>query len=413
MKTKVILSTCASLLFCLPVLGADWPQFRGPANDGSSAEKILTAWPQEGPKEVWKVPVGEAFGAISVSGDKAFCFMQRDEKEVAVAMDRQTGKELWAVPLGESIKDRQGGDGPRTTPAVDGDKVYVLGTWLNLVCLNAADGKTVWSHDIEKEFGGVVPKWGNAASPIIEGDLLFVCGGGRGQSIIAFDKTTGNVAWKKHDDEITHASPTPATIHGVRQIIFRTGSGLVAVAPKTGDVLWRYAIPHRVSSAASPVVGGDIVYTSSAYGIGAGACKVTKTDAGFSAAEVWRDAGLQNHWTTPVYHDGYLYGLYKQPSTLRCIEMATGKEVWSKSGFGWGGATILVEGNVLVQDERGELVLVKATPEKYTELTRAHPLGGKCWTMPVISDGRIYARSTQEAVCLDVAGQKVARRLDR
>ncbi|MDQ3815774.1 MAG: PQQ-like beta-propeller repeat protein, partial [Armatimonadota bacterium] len=121
---------------------------------------------------------------------------------------------------------------------------------------------------------------------------------------------------------------------------------------------------------------------------------------------------LQNHWMTPVYHNGYLYGLFgpnRRPSGLKCIELATGREAWTQRGFGSGGATILVDGNVLVQDERGELVLVKATPDKYTEIARAHPLGGKCWTMPVISDGHIFARSTEEAVCLDVS-PKLAQR---
>ncbi len=407
MKASVLLSV---LLLATPTWAADWPQFRGANSDGASAEKIATTWPAEGPKVLWKVPMGNGFSAISVVGNRAFCHAAIDEQESVVAMDAATGKQLWATALDREIKDRQGGDGPRSTPAIDGNKVYVFGTFLKLSCLNAADGKVVWQHDLKAEFDGKEIGWGHAASPVIEGDLVYVCAGGEGQSLLAFNKNTGAVAWKGEDDGPTHCSPTPATIRGTRQIIFRTQRGLVSVVPKTGAVLWRHDFPHRVSSAASPVVGGDMVYVSTAYNVGAGVAKISKNGDAWTATELWRKEGeLQNHWTTPVHKDGYLYGLYKQGPGLRCIEMATGKEMWSKGGFAWQGATTLVADHVLVQNERGEIVLVKATPQGYEEAARAQPMGGQCWTMATISNGRIFARSTTEAVCLDVADARDAR----
>jgi outer membrane protein assembly factor BamB len=185
--------------------------------------------------------------------------------------------------------------------------------------------------------------------------------------------------------------------------------------PKTGEVLWRFEFPFgRGSAAISPVVSGDIVYCSAAYNIGSRACKVTKTGDKFSAAELWTKPGNNqaNHWTTPVCADGYLYGICEQAAfgkaPLKCIEIATGEEKWSKGGFGPGGCT-LVDGHVMVLSDAGDLVLVKATPEAYTEVTRSHVLAGKCWNYAAISNGRVYARSTKEGVCLDVSPQRAAR----
>ena len=396
------------LLMTVPVMAADWPQYRGVNHDGKSPEAISKSWPDEGPKTVWKVPMGEGFSAVSVVGGHAYCFASRDEKETVIAMEEGTGKELWAVPIDKKIHDGQGGNGPRSTPAIDEGMVYVLGTYGQLVCLNAEDGKIVWQHSINDEFGGKTIGWGYAASPVIEGDLVLVCGGGQDQSLLAFNKKTGAVAWKGQSDGMTHATPTPVTIFGTRQVIFRTDQGLVSVVPTSGEVLWRYNFPHRTSSASSPIVGDDMVYISSAYGVGSGVCKLSKDGDKWNVAELWTNKDLQNHWTTPVYKDGYLYGLYKNGDGLRCIEMATGKQAWTKGGFAWQGATTLVDGDVLVQNDRGEIVLVKATPEKYEELARAQPLGGQCWTMATVSDGRIFARSMTEAVCLDVK-PKVAK----
>lgn len=403
------------LLTATTLIAADWPQYRGLNHDGSTTEKILTTWPAEGPPVVWRAPLGPSFGSFAVSGGKVFCFVQRPvdgaDKEVAVALDRATGKELWAVPLGEPTYDKQGGDGPRSTPTADGDRVYSLGAYQVLSCLDAANGKVVWQHDLVKEFGGSIIKWNNAASPVLEGNLILVNTGGAGQALLAFDKKTGKVAWKGENDLPTHSTPVPATIHGVRQVIFYTQKGLVSVQPKTGKVLWRFVYPFQTSSASSPIVWSNIVYCSAAYGIGAGACQIAKTGDTFTATELWRKSGdLMNHWTTPVCKDGYLYGIYGRGQTptapLKCVDISTGKEIWSQDGFGGGGATILVDGNVLVQSDRGPLVLVEASPKAYHELARAQVLGGKCWSMPAVSDERIFARNTKEAVCLDVSSKR-------
>jgi outer membrane protein assembly factor BamB len=198
----------------------------------------------------------------------------------------------------------------------------------------------------------------------------------------------------------------PATIHGVRQIVFFTQSGLVSLDAE-GRELWRYPFPYQISTAASPVVWQDMVYCSAGYGVGAGAVRVSREGERFSVQELWRHPGrTMSHWSTPVCKDGYLYALigFKEFGTgpLKCIELATGVEKWSQPGFGSGGATVRAGEHLLVQSDRGPLVLVEARPDAFREVARAQVLGGKCWTMPAISNGRIYARNTKEGVCLDV-----------
>lgn len=418
-----VISGVCGLLFTnlLSISAADWPQYRGPNSDGTTPEKIMTKWPANGLRQLWKVPTPDGFSSLAVTQEKAFTQVVRTidgvPREVCVALDAGTGKELWAVPVGmpkyenggnAGAPENNGGDGPRSTPTVNADRVYVLSSQLTLYCLELGTGKTLWLKDLVKEYGARNIAWKNAASPLIDGDLIFLCAGGQGQSLLAIDKTDGRAVWKKESDQMTHATPVVATIHGVRQVIFSTQSGLVAVLPAQGDLLWRYRFPYGTSTAASPVVGGEIVFCSAGYIDTAGACRISKSADGFTATEIWRKRGKEhiNHWSTPVKRDGYLYGLFgfkdwgKAP--LKCIEMATGKEIWSEEGFGQGG-TILVDGRILVLSENGHLVLVEATPRNYVELARTKAVTGKCWNNPAVCNGRIYARSTKEGVCLDVS----------
>ena len=420
----------ALLLLCLKfsICAADWPQYRGPNHDGSTSEKIAKQWPADGPKQLWKVPLHDGFSSITVSEGRAFTLVKRSldgaDREVCVALDANSGKELWAVPLGISkyqgggdsgASGNKGGDGPRSTPAVDGGEVYAFSSQLLLVCIDAASGKEIWKKNLLKENAGRNISWENAASPLIDGNLIFVAGGGQGQALLGLDKKTGQVVWKGEDDLITHSTPTAATILGVRQVIFFTQKGLVSVAPKTGAVLWRFPFRYNTSTAMSPVVGGDIIYCSAGYGVGAAACKIAKAAEKFSATQLWFQPAknLNNHWSTPVFKDGYLYGLFGTKeygsAPLKCVELSTGNVMWSQDGFGPGGTTV-VGGQLLVLGDAGQLVLAEATPKSYSELARAKILEGKCWSTPSMANGRVYARSTKEGVCLDVAPQIAAEK---
>ncbi len=408
------LAVLVPVLAAFSLSAADWPQFRGPNGDGSSPEKgLAAAWAKTPPKQVWKVPMGEGFGVLAVVGDKAYALAERDKKEWCLCLDAATGKELWATPLDKTIFERQGGNGPRSTPTVDGGKIYCLGTYLRLVCLDAATGGEVWALDLPKAIGNTqarvrgIAKWGSAASPVQDGDFLFVPGGGKGKAFLAIHKKTGKPAWGAGDAQLTHASPCVATVGGGRQVIFFAVEGLYAFAARTGAPLWKHKVPFNISTASTPVAAGDIVYCSAGYGVGSTAVRVGRG----GVRELWRVEGndLANHWTTPVLHDGHLYGIcgFKEYSNakLKCVELATGKVKWSQDGYSSGGATILVDGHVLVQS-KGTVVLVEATPSKYVEKGRFQALGGKCWNMAVVAGGRIYVRSIKEAACFAIPGFK-------
>jgi outer membrane protein assembly factor BamB len=419
------LGAVIALSISASVFADEWPQYRGPNHDGITSEKIETHWTGSGPKALWQIPLGSSLGSFVTGDHKAFVYQMHGKvptgTETLSAVDPATGKVIWERNIDRAtFYQGGGGDGPRSTPTFNDGKVYVYSTYQKLACVDATDGKPLWIHDLDAELGGKEPAWGNACSPLIEGDLIFICCGAKGQSLLAFDKKTGKIVWKGQDDHPTHASPIPVTIAGVRQIIFFTApaskkgpsdAGLVAVEPETGKVLWRQPFKFSTSTAASPVMcGEDIVYCSAGYGVGAGAYKITKEGNQFKSTELWRKPGGDiNHWSTPIYKDGYLYGLYgfkefkKEP--LKCVDVMTGEEKWSEPGFGQG-QVIMVDNNLMVMGDQGQLVLVKPTPDKYEEIARCHPITGKCWTDPAIAEGKAYVRSQEGAVCLDVAPAK-------
>ncbi len=357
---KVIVPILLAGAVCLPLSGADWPQYRGPNHDGTSPEKLPTQWPAGGLRQIWKTPLHNGFSSFTLGDGKAYTLVTRESddgnQETCLALDAATGKELWAAPMGVGSSKYDGGgdsgapgndkgDGPRSTPSYDDGKVYVYSSRLVLKCFNAADGKTVWSCDLMKEHGGRNIMWESAASPLIDGDLVFVAGGGPGESLLAFDKKDGHVVWKAEDDKMTQATPIATTIMGERQVIFFTAKGLVSVAPKTGAVLWRYALPVTGAAGCSPVVSGDIVYASLSYGVGSGAVKIAKPDGTWTATEIWRvhSNDESSHWSTPVVLNGCLYGIFGQAkfatAPLECVDLNTGEVKWRKAGFGPAGST--------------------------------------------------------------------------
>ena len=400
-----------------------WPQYRGLQQDGISREEIRLPWAPSGAKVVWKTPTKNGFSSFAVEDGKAFTQVTRDLegalREIVVALDAATGKELWFADIGSGkydsggdsgTPDNKGGDGPRSTPTVSAGKVYAYTQNLVLFALDAGTGKLLWKKDLVKDHAGRNIGWRSAMSPALDGDRLFVGGGGPGQSLLAVHKDTGAVVWKSGDEIITHATPVVATIQGVRQVIFFLKSGLVSVAVKDGQELWRFPFKFSVSTAASPVVAGDIVYCSAGYGVGGGACKISRDGDKFTATQLWKISGdkqVANHWSTPVLKEGHLYGMfsYKQygAGPLKCVELATGQVKWSQPGFG-AGNVILVGGQVLALTDDGQLVVVEASPAAYKELARTKVVSGKCWSTPAASNGRFYVRSTKEGACLDVTG---------
>lgn len=404
------------------VRAGDWLQYRGPNHDGVSPEIIRTNWLVTPPRQIWKVPLDQALSSFTVSGSNVFTQVRRtingQDTEVCVALNADTGQEIWATPVGMAYYPDGGvglDDGPRSTPSVDGNQVFVLASYLNLLCLGINDGHVIWSNNLTTSYGGTVIPWQNAASPLIENGLIFLNCNALGQSLLALHEADGTEAWKGQSDPMTQASPIAATVAGVRQIVFFTQLGLTSVAPDNGSVLWRYPFPFAVATAASPVASSNVVYCSAAYGVGAGAVQITNSGGQLATNEIWRTPfTTMNHWPTPVLYNGYLYGIYGQAGTaasIRCIELATGNEMWRQSAQM--GGLLLTTGVLLVVQEDGTLLLVSPDPTGYHEVARYRALDGssssipglavRCWNVPAISNGRIYVRSTTEAVCLDVA----------
>ena len=271
---------------------------------------------------------------------------------------------------------------------------------MKLYCFKLEDGETLWSHDILKDFDGKNIKWESAASPVVDDQRVFVPGGGPGRSMLAFNRLNGELIWKTGDELMTHVTPLLTSMGGAEQILFFMQSGIHALTPDKGELIWKAEFPYNVSTAAAPVVFNDFVYASAGYGIGAKLFQVN----GDSVEKKWEKPNrLQNHWSTPVFYKGHLYGMFSFKrygrGPMKCIDPLTGKEKWSKAGFGPGNC-ILVNDKLVALSDSGELVIVEATPDDYKEISRDKVLSGKCWSMPAINNGKIYLRSTTEGACV-------------
>jgi outer membrane protein assembly factor BamB len=414
----------AVILLPTAALAGTWTQYRGSNHDASAGEPIRTNWNETLPSVLWKKALPFGLSSFSVGDNGRLYTMGRrriatGDTEFCIALDAQTGNELWAAPIG--LADYPSGgvgsdDGPRSTPTIDGDHVIAFGSYLNLACLNAATGAEIWKRDLRKDFAtasATIIPWQNAASPTVVGNLIIVnFSAGGVDRLIAFNKADGSVAWNQPSFGMTHATPVRGTLAGLEQVIIFAQRAVFSVDPLTGNLLWQYAIRYNGTSvAASPVIAGDTVYVSRAYPINAGALvlQIAKSNTLFTVTRKWeKPNALMNHWATPVYHDGHYYGMFGQDSLrFQCIDAANGDIKWSMSGWGYGSVT-LAQGKIIALSDDGEIVLVETNPEQYTEVARLRPIVTKTWNNPAVSGGRIYIRSSSEAVALDVSAPKSA-----
>jgi outer membrane protein assembly factor BamB len=397
---------CLLLTALVAAFGADWPQFLGPARNGSSPEKgLLDGWPEKGPPVLWEREVGEGFSGPVVAGGRLVLHHRVGDDETVECFDAATGKELWKYKAPTNYEDPlHKGNGPRSTPAVAAGRVYTLGPAGLLSCLRMEDGQKVWQRALLEDYAVPPSFFGVGASPLVEGKLVLVNVGGRDAGIVAFDKDTGKEVWKATGQGASYASPVAATIDGVRHVLFLTRDGLVSVDPATGDVRfskrWRARINASVN-AASPVVFDGQVFLTACYNTGAVLLRVRKD----GVEEVWsNDDSLSCHFSTPIYLDGHLYGFHgredlpNEGGQLRCVEARTGKVKWEAPGRGVG-SLLLADGRLIALKEGGELVLVRPEADKYHELARAAVLGNPCRAHPALADGRLYARDGRKLVC--------------
>jgi len=405
------LRSLAVLLLTAAFAGAaDWPQWLGPNRDCSSSEKIAP-WKKD-LKPEWHIPVGEGHSSPVFASGKVYLHTRvadADKEEIA-AYDVKNGKPVWNFVYDRGAFSSPFGLGPRATPTVADGKIYTYGATGILYCLDAEKGKEIWHIDALKEFKAKNLFFGASCSPLVDGDLVIINVGGEGASIVAFNKDTGKVVWKSGDDKASYSSPIVFGKDKERQMVVLTAAGLVSLNPADGSVYWKQPLVDRLyESSTTPVRMGDMLLGSSVT-FGSLGLKLESKDGKPSATKVWKNADLACYFSTPVVVGSeYVYmvtgSIIPPPSsTLRCVEIKTGKEKWAKKGIAKYHAAMVRTGDdkLLMLDDNGDLALLDPNPEKYTELARSH-VCGPTWAHPALSDGKVYLRDEKELLCVPAA----------
>ena len=389
-----------------PSAGGTWSDFRGPNRDGRyAATGIRTSWPREGLRRLWKHPVGGGYASFVVADGRAFTIEQRRDREVVAAYDMQSGREVWTNGWTANFQEGMGGDGPRATPTYHEGRIYALGAEGELRVLDAAKGALVWRRNILTENGASNLSWGMSASPLIVDDNVIVLPGGtRGSSIVAYNRGTGDVAWKSLNDEQGYTSPMLVTLAGVRQILIVSAMRAMGVTVNEGRLLWEYPwSTFNGINVSQPIVfqhnGNDRVFLSASYGTGAAVFEVARSGERFQTKKIWENQRMKNKFSSSVLHNGFIYGL--DESILACLDASTGEQKWKGGRYGYG-QIMLAGDHVIVLTEDGEVVLVKATPERHEEIAKFEAISGKTWNYPIIANGRLLVRNIQEMAAFDI-----------
>jgi outer membrane protein assembly factor BamB len=410
----VLLSALALLTVTVvsTVPEAEWPQWRGPLRNGVSSETgLLKQWPANGPAVTWSISnLGDGYGTVAVKADRIYVQgtsgTANAAKSTVFCLNRADGKTIWSVTLGPKV-DQDKGNGPRGTPTLDGDRVYVLTENGDLACLRERDGSSVWSKNILKEYGASNPKWLISESPLVDANRLIVSPGGRNAGIVALDKMTGADIWRTRDlsDEAGYSSCIAADVDGVRSYMNFTSSAAVGVRASDGKLLWRYAnVANRTANVATPVFADNKVFFSSAYGTGGALLNLTAQNGEVKAHEAYFTREMMNHHGGMVLINGYLYGFSN--AILTCLEFSTGKVMWKDRSVGKGSITY-ADGMLYLVGEKQLVGLAEANPNAYAEKGRfpINDRGWDSWAHPVVVGGKLYIRNQNELTCYDVKGK--------
>jgi outer membrane protein assembly factor BamB len=400
--TRSVLAILLATAQVVSAQQADWPQLWGPQGTGRSAG----AFPRGASlqvREVWRRALGSGYSGVTVVGARGYTALSDGAQDVAVAFDVATGRELWRSPLGETYRGHGGShDGPISTPASDGSRVYVVGPRGVLYALQAADGKVAWRHDLVAEYAAAVPTWGFATSPLLHGRQVIVqVGGEKKHQVVAFDGASGSIAWTAHHAAgANYVTPVLATVQGTPQLLTISRDQVLALRPEDGALLWSAPRPSEAEGSRPPVVLPDGRVLVPAWSEAA-MLQVTRTGSGFEARELWRSPRLRSSYSQTVFHDGWLYGY--NDTYLVCLDPATGEVKWREKVYA--GSLILVDGHlVLAGRTSGELRVVEASPEGYREKLRQPVFnpGAVSITPPSWAGGRLYLRNLEEIVALEV-----------
>ena len=385
---------------------SDWPQWRGAERNGLSKDTgLLKQWPSSGPQKSWTISnLGEGFGSIAIRGDRIYVQGTSVSASLIFCLNRADGKTVWSGALGPKVNDGRG-NGPRSTPTVDDDRVYALTENGDLACLRSRDGSPVWRKNILKEFGGSNPGWLISESPLVDGDRLIVTPGGSGAGMVALDKMTGKEIWRAKDisEEAGYSSAIAADVGGVRTIMNFTSRSAVGVRASDGKLMWRNSsAANGTANCTTPVFADNKVFFTSDYGTGAALLGLSAQNGEIKAQELYFTKEMKNHHGGVVLVNGYLYG-FSGNSGLTCIEFATGKRMWVNRSVGKG-SLAYADGMLYLLSEKNAVGLAEANPNAYVEKGRfSIPDQGKdSWANPVVAGGKLYIRDQGTLTSYDV-----------
>jgi len=396
------------LLLARPALAADWSQWRGPNRDGISPETgIMKQWPSNGPPGLWVTHgLGRGYSSLSIVGNRIYTMGDAQDASYVHALDDSNkGKNLWSTKVG-----RPGGDypGTRSTPTVDGDLLYALGQWGDLVCLQVSDGKEVWRKSLKNDLGGeMMSHWGYSESVLIDGDKVICTPGGQSGTLAALDKKTGAEIWrsKEFKDRAAYSSVLAVDMGGVHQYVQLTDASVVGVSAEDGKLLWRGGRRGSTAVIPTPIYKDNHVFVTSGYGVGCNLFRIAGDGGKFSATQVYANKEFVNHHGGVVLIGDHLYG-HSDGKGWICMEFKTGRVVWSNPGVGKGSVTA-IDGMLICrkEDKAGTIALVEASPDGYKERGRfdqSERSTKNSWAHPVVANGRLYLRDQDALICHDV-----------
>jgi outer membrane protein assembly factor BamB len=398
------------------LLAANWPQWRGPDRDGVSEETgLLQEWPEGGPPLVWqKSDLGDGYSTPAIVGDRLYLISNKGlENEFVQALEVETGEQIWQTRIGNvgNPEQRPAYPAARSTPTVDGDLLYALGSDGDLACIELDSGKIRWSKNVRTEFAGKFGEWAYSESPLIDGDKVVVTPGGEEATMLALDKKSGDVVWKcavPGGAEAGYASIIIIDAAGVKQYIQFLGSGLAGVNADTGEFLWRYDRTAQGSPAniPTPIAKDGYIYSASSRGGGA-VIRLVEKNGQIDVEEVYYDRKLPSAIGGAVLVDDHLYGTTRE--TMVCVEFKTGDVKWTQERGLAPASLVYADGNLYLHGERNnDVALVEATPEEYRERGRFSPPEpadrgrSQAWAYPAVADGRLYIHDWGTLWCYNV-----------
>jgi outer membrane protein assembly factor BamB len=389
---------------------AYWTDFRGPNRDGHYAERpILTNWPAGGLRKLWSQPVGGGYASFVIAEGRAFTIEQRHDRETVTSYEVTTGRELWAHNYPAIFSESMGGDGPRATPTYHEGRLYSLGGQGEFCCLNAATGELLWHKNVLQEAHASCLYFGMSTSPLIVKDAVIVLSGDpapaikgkTNHTVLAYHKVTGRLLWAALEDKLAYASPMLVTLAGQSQLLVVAEKRIVGLNPGDGAFFWE--IPWQVqygNSIAQPVIVSTNQFVVSAgYGGGCMLVELARETTGFKATQVWKNQNLKNKFNSSVFWNGFIFGL--DEGILTCLDAQTGKRRWKEGRYGYG-QLLLASSHLVILSGDGELILVKADPERHQELARLRAISGKTWNHPAIAGGLLLVRNAVEMACFEI-----------